>query len=198
MEKNIHFDIKSFLSKTKKIEISKDKLIYDNLILDKNEIVELRHGVRWIKGFEFTIGRVYFIEIKNSSNKVFKIILRSVYGINKTEHYKQYGSIVNAIYNNYLLEIVNHLISDFNNGIVINYLNTMINHEGVCFNKKTTIPWNKLDVKLYYDYFSIYEINNEKKNRAYEFSHQWNAEVLYRLLITIINYYKSTSVVHLT
>ena len=56
--------------------------------IDKEEINDIRYGISWIRGIDFTIGRIYCIDIRNRNNKVIKIRLRSLYGINKMNLHK--------------------------------------------------------------------------------------------------------------
>nr|WP_276900785.1 hypothetical protein [Pedobacter kyonggii] len=51
--------------------------------LSKEEPLEYRFGIKWIRGFEFIVGRKYQLLIKNSDGEMIKISFGSYYGINK-------------------------------------------------------------------------------------------------------------------
>src|SRR5882757_58301 len=63
----------------------------------KEEIEGIRFGIKWIKGLDFYIGRIYCIDIKNRSGQIIKLRLKSIYGIRKKQLADKSVKIANAL-----------------------------------------------------------------------------------------------------
>ncbi|WP_449437395.1 hypothetical protein [Pedobacter steynii] len=81
----------NILDRKRKLVISADMITYDdsdwkdvpNTIFNKDEVEGLRFGIESIKGYAFTIGRRYYIDIRGFDDKVIKIRFTSLYSIRK-------------------------------------------------------------------------------------------------------------------
>src|SRR5436190_1542842 len=65
------------------------------------EITGFRFGVKWIRGYWFTIGRIYCIDVRNTVNQEIRIRLKSIYRIRVHSLNKKYSEIVNSLYAQY-------------------------------------------------------------------------------------------------
>ena len=79
----------------------------------KNDIAEWKYGIKWINGYQFTIGRIYCIDIRDSNNEVIKTRLKSIYGIRKKELSEKYSKIVNVLYDNFFYDISGSYLDKF-------------------------------------------------------------------------------------
>lgn len=163
-------------------------------IFEKHEIKDYQFGIRWIRGIEFTIGREYQILIRNHENKIIKISFKSYYGYKKTELHKLYAHILKEIWSNFFSEIADNFLEKFNRNetftigdVIFTKDDLTINISGIFTTDKSRIVWNKVRTKDYSTYFAIYSIENPKDiNRGYSYLNDWNTEILYCVVRTIL------------
>ncbi|MHA4847649.1 hypothetical protein ACX0G7_26015 [Flavitalea antarctica] len=86
------------------------------LKLDKSDIAAFRYGVKWIKGVEFIIGRIYCIDVMAKSGEILSIRLKSLYGINKAAIWNKYSQILEALSNYYFDDLCRELIAKIKQG----------------------------------------------------------------------------------
>ncbi|MBS1600914.1 MAG: hypothetical protein JST75_22020 [Bacteroidetes bacterium] len=153
----------------------------------KSEIVALRYGIKWINGYRFTIGRVYCIDIKNDQNKVIKIRLKTIYRIKRKMLREKYSTIVNAIFNNFFLDIVNLYLDRFNNSERIELIGVLLTDDGVRLSKKSEmISWLELGTKNYASYYALFSLKDPNFYKAFEYVNDWNAYLLYAVVTQIL------------
>lgn len=158
-------------------------------IFDKEEIIDYRFGVRWIR-FEFTYGREYQIFVRNKEHKVIKISFKSYFGRKKNILHKLYSDILTELWNYYFEDIINNFIDKHNNNeefsigdVLFAKDNIELNISGIFNQKKVVIPWDKIRTRAYYSYFSIYSIDNPSDiNRGYSYKEDWNTNILYSVI----------------
>lgn len=161
---------------------------------DKDVITDYRFGIKWIKGFEFTIGREYQIFIRNQNRETLKINFKSLYGINKNEHHKLYVEILEALWDFYFGNITNNFLDRFYNDEEFSIANVhfskdklIIKVDRLIKEDEIEISWNKLGTKDYHTYFAIYSIENPAKiNKSFSYLDDWNTAILYSLVRTIL------------
>lgn len=162
-------------------------------IFDKEEITDYRFGIRWIR-FEFTYGREYQIFVRNKENKVIKISFKSYFGRKKNILHKLYSDILTELWNYYFEDIINNFIDKHNKSeefsigdVLFTKDNIELNISGIFNQKKIVIPWDKIRTSAYYSYFSIYSIDNPSEiNRGYSYKEDWNTNVLYSVIRTLL------------
>ena len=88
----------------------------------KEEIEGIRFGIKWIKGLDFYIGRIYCIDIKNSSGQIIKLRLKSIYGIRKKQLADKYVKIANTLLRYYFDALAFQHIESFQNNQPIEIL----------------------------------------------------------------------------
>jgi len=139
----------------------------------------IRFGIKWIKGLDFYIGRIYCIDIKNRSGQIIKLRLKSIYGIRKKELAEKYVKIANALLRYYFHALALRHIEAFQNNQLIEILGVKIDAEGVLFDQKLgKISWNFLGTKRYHTYYTLFSEVDPNKYKAFEYLHHWNTSVL--------------------
>ncbi len=162
-------------------------------IFDKEEITDYRFGIRWIR-FEFTYGREYQIFVRNKENKIIKISFKSYFGRKKNILHKLYNDILTELWDYYFEDIINNFIDKHNNSqefsigdVLFTKDNIELNISGIFNQKKVVIPWDKIRTRAYNSYFSIYSIDNPSDiNRGYSYKEDWNTNVLYSVIRTLL------------
>lgn len=163
---------------------------------EKKLITGYRFGIKWIKGFEFTIGRDYQIFIRNSENKILKINFKCFYGINKNEYHKQYAQIVDTLWDLYFWEITNDFFRKFQQNEVFTIGEVcftkdelIIKVPAIIKEKEYKIPWDKVATQDYHTYFAIYSLDNPTDiNRGYNYLEDWNTNILINLVRAILKF----------
>lgn len=186
------FEIKyktNFYSKEKQIVFSENAIsLYcnNNLLIhiDKDNIKDCRFGVGWIRGINFYIGRIYCIDISNGNDKLIKIRLRSLYGINKIILGKKYKDLLDKLYEFYLNEKILNCIANIDNGIDVPIADVIFKKEGVCLDSKKPeefVEWNDLNTIAYSYYYSLSSKKKPEFYKAFTYLKEWNAVLLYSI-----------------
>jgi hypothetical protein len=145
----------------------------------KEEIEGVRFGVKWIRGYDFYIGRIYCIDVKNISGQIIKLRLKSIYGVRKRQLGDKYTKIANTIFRYYFDPISLRYIKLFQNGQPFEILGVSIDPEGVLFDYKAgRVSWDFLGTKRYQTYYTLFSEANPTEYKAYEYINHWNAGVL--------------------
>jgi hypothetical protein len=139
-------------------------------------------------------GREYQIFIRNKEEKTIKISFTSYFGRKKEELNKQYIEILNALWTYFFSNMVKDYLSRHSNNeefsigdVLFTKDNIVLSVSGIMKQKTIAIPWEKVRTKNYYSYFSIYSSEDPVKlNRGYSYSEDWNTNILYSVLRTIL------------
>lgn len=159
----------------------------NSLIFNKEDITGIRYGLSWIKGYQFTIGRVYCIEIRNKENKIISIKLRTVYGIRKGLLWKKYSEIVDAIYEAYFIYLYNLFVDEYNQNGIVEIEGIIISKEGILVKKnKEIINWDDLEIGIYYHYLSLTSKKNSRNYTQLYYLNEWNIYLIQNLVETIM------------
>jgi hypothetical protein len=147
---------------------------------EKNEITAFRCGLKWIQGYQFVIGRIYIVEVKSSDNRIIKIRLKSLYGVNKGILHQKFVTIVDALADNYFDDISRSYLEKFDQNEPIKVEDVSFNAEGVSWNKNMQIiKWDDVGTKTYRTYYSIFSKSNPSVYKTFEYLSDWNSEVIY-------------------
>lgn len=185
----LEIDIKpSILDRKRKLIINPEFISYEDsdwidvpdTLLKKDQISGFRFGIEPIKGYAFTIGRRYCVDIKGDDNNAMKIRFTSLYKIRNLELYKKYISILDAFFNIHQDNIIDRYINSFNQHTYVEILGTTFKRESVLFNGHD-IPYGDLGVKEYTGYFALFSKSNPKVYKAYSYLKDWNSAVLFTL-----------------
>ena len=177
----------SILTKQKTLVIEPEFMEFNNINLSKFEIAAIRCGVKGIKGYKFWIGRIYCIDIKSVDGTVIKIRLKSLYGIRRKKLGEKYKLILAVLFENFVNDICQSFIAEFNNKVDLDLLGTTFTPEGIILNKiDKLIYWSDVGTKNYWHYFSIFSISDPNINASFYYLSDWNTIVLYNLVKNIL------------
>ena len=187
MQQPYQFTFKpTILHKQQQLIIDSEFLLLNDLKIPKAEIAAIRYGVKGIKGYRFYIGRIYCIDIKTLNGKILKLRLKSIYRVRKQLLYEKYAGIVNALFRTYFDDITRDYLTQHENKTQFSVLGIVITPEGVQFDKSTEIiSWFYLDIRTYWQYFTIFPVSNPANYKAFYYLQDWNAGVLLSVLRTI-------------
>jgi hypothetical protein len=191
-----------FYSVKRQLAIEDDLLQYEQLGLasgftrfEKDDITGFRYGIKWIQGYQFTIGREYRVFIRNKENKILKINFLSLYGIKKKEFNQLYAGILDALWNCYFSKVTNALLDKFRSGQDIKIGRVVISGEGITITppggffkeQPKMIPWEKASTRNYHTNFNIYSKEDAAHiNKGYSYMDDWNTYILYYVVQTIL------------
>ncbi|MBS1665020.1 MAG: hypothetical protein JST68_28500 [Bacteroidetes bacterium] len=153
----------------------------------KMEIEGVRYGIKAIRGLQFRIGRIYCIDIRDASDQVIKIRLKSLYGVRRKLLEEKYSSIVSALFKYYFHDISRRYLRKFREGEQVELLGVRLNKHGVLFDEKVGwVNWNFLGTKRYWHYYTLYSEETPDNYKAFVFLEDWNAGVLIGVIETIL------------
>lgn len=151
-------------------------------MFSRQDIAAFRYGVKWIKGFEFTIGRVYCVDVKSTSGEIISVRLKSLYSINKDAIWQKYSQILEALSKYYFDDICRNAISKIEDGEEWRHETIIITKSGVHLPKrKMKLPWSDVGSKLYATYYAIYSKSKPDIYESFEFLEDWNTSVIYSI-----------------
>ena len=153
-----------------------------SVLLPSENICAFRYGVSLTRGYVFVIGRQYFIEIKDLQNKIFKIKLKSLYGIKRETYYKKWSDIFNQLWRNYFSDVLNYYTELYNIHQIFELAGVKFLSEGISWDNKNKLLWEEIALSNYRTYFMIHHIQNPNQNKSISFSTDWNAFILQSLL----------------
>ena len=146
----------------------------------KSDITGFKFGLKPVRGYYFYIGRIYCIDVKGSQDQQIKIRIKSLYGIRKKELTQKYSSIVKALYGYYMDEIILKYLNQFSNKEQFEIAGVIFNTDGVIFNEKIgVVTWFDLGTRTYYNYYTLYSMQQPAKYKAFEYINDWNTAILY-------------------
>lgn len=195
--KSIQLTIKSsFLDRERQLIITDEHIEFDDndrisalptkfLVPD---IVAFRFGIKWINGYQFTIGRIYCVDIKSKKDDVIKIRLKSLYGINLRKLSAKYSEILNGLYDNIFDNISADFLEKFSKSIEFEILGMTFKSSGIYFNdKRRLIEWEDLGTKNYSTYYAVFSKSNPALHKTFEYLTDWNTGILYSVSRQILN-----------
>jgi hypothetical protein len=148
--------------------------------LFKSDITSLRHGVKWINGLQFVIGRIYCIDVKDREQNLIKIRLKSIYGIRKKEIGEKYLQIVKYLYDQYFNSIALEYLEKHDKAEEFEILGVVFIAEGIVLKDNIgLVNWENLETRSYHTYYAIYSKLDPIKYNAFEYLNDWNTGVLY-------------------
>jgi hypothetical protein len=144
------FLIKStFLDRNRKLVLDDDFIEFDDKDLITasaakiytSDIEAFRYGLRWIKGYQFVIGRTYCMDIKSTQGEIIKLRLKSLYGVNKKAIHQKFSAIIDTLYDKYFDRMSMAYLQQFEEGNKFELLGVTFETPGITFiNKGVHIP----------------------------------------------------------
>lgn len=178
----------SFLDRDRELIITDEYIEFDDNDLASakptrfyiSDIAAFRHGIKWIKGYQFIVGRIYCVDIKSKDERVIKIRLKSLYGINRKKLTQKYVDIVNALHDNIFDNFSRTYLDQFAKSIKFEILGVTFTASGLLFNNdKKLIEWGDVGTKSYSTYYAIFSKSNPAVYKTFEFLTDWNTGILY-------------------
>lgn len=171
----------------------KDTINNPFTIFKSSEIADYRFGIRWIR-FELTYGREYQIFVRNKDNKTIKISFKSYFGRKRNILHRLYIDIQDELWSSFFGKMVDGYLEKFEKEIEFSIGDVLFNKNfielnvsGIVNQKRVRISWEHVRTKNYITYFSIYSAENPAEiNRGYSYKEDWNTNVLYSTMRTIL------------
>jgi hypothetical protein len=147
---------------------------------NKEDITGFRYGIKWINGYQFTIGRTYCIDIQNKNGKIIKLRLKSLYGVRKKQLTNKYIQIVNALHDCFFDDLSRQYLTKFNENIEFELGGLLFSQKGISFKANSdAIPWEDIGTASYRTYYTIYPKSDPNQYKAFEYLYHWNTGVVY-------------------
>lgn len=162
-------------------------LSFDHRVfIDGQDIAAFRFGMKELRGIKFVFGRQYFIEIKNFNCEITRIKLNSFYGIKSKEYYKIWAGLLQELWDFYLDNQLNYYTELYNIQQMFDLAGVTFHHDGISWDKNNKLPWDKIAIKSYRNYFMIHHEDKPMQYKCCVFSIDWNAVILQSLLKDIV------------
>jgi hypothetical protein len=179
----------NFFNKEREIVFAEDSIssISENHAvcqINKEELDNVRFGIAGINGLYFRIGRIYCIDINNGNNKLIKIRLRTLYGINKKKLSAKYIEMLNQLYNYYLNEKIDQYVNLISEGVEIKMSGIIFSSKGIFVDEKKSsrhIPWEDINSRAYTYYYSIASKKDPGFCKSFTYLTDWNAVIVYSI-----------------
>jgi len=170
----------TFLHDTRQLSLLPGRLTWSRpngkeVVWEKEEIESYRYKVEGIRGYAFWICRKYIIEICNHKQEVVRIQLWSLYGLRRQVKYIAIIQTLNARYFN---DMAVHYIQLLGNDLSFALWGVGLSPDGIADAKLGEIPWQRLGIKPYAQYFALYDLTDQINYRAFEYGIDWNAGIL--------------------
>jgi len=149
-------------------------------------ISAFRFGVRELRGYKFSFGRQYFIEIKDFNCEIHRIKLNSLFGIKRKEYYRTWAELLQNVWDFYLDNQLNYYTELYNIQQTFELAGVTFHTDGISWDKNNHLSWDKIALKSYQNYFMIHHADNARQYKCCVFSIDWNAVVLQSLLKEIV------------
>ncbi len=165
-----------------KLELFSDGKLVNSIY--KEEIKDIRYGISWIQGIDFTIGRIYSIDVGNKDRDFVKIRLRSLYGVNRNKLGDKYHDILDLLYIFYYSDLVERYLSQIETGIQLELAGTQFTKEGVNLIPQKSdgfIPWEDLNTRTYSYYYTLASRERPDFYKTFTYLTDWNAVIIHHI-----------------
>lgn len=177
---------------TKKVIFTRDGLTIEKtrsfeppVYIEAENILSFRYGVKWISGYQFTIGRQYIVELLDIQQQVTSIKLTSVYRIKRKTYAKIWSDIINQLWDNYFINKLNYYTDLYTKKEEFALCGVHFHPFGISW-EDGSMFWNEIALSNYKTYFTIHKRDDLKKTKHYSFKNDWNALLLQLFLKHII------------
>ena len=188
--------IKRLTFSTEGIQVEQLLSFGSPVFIPAENISAFRYKVVHLRGYAFTFGRQYIIEIKDFQNNVTQIKLTSYYGLKREAYHKLWYAIFDQLWANFFGSTLNYYIELYSIHQVFELAGVKFHTDGISWDKKNKLLWNEIALSNYRTYFMIHHAKNPMQNKSCSFSMDWNALVLQTLLRSIVNQHKQSPEVY--
>ncbi len=150
-------------------------------IINKEDIAGIRYGIHFISGYRMTIGREYQIFIRDKSNKELKIFFKLFYGRKLNEKHALYSDIIDALWENFISDIVENYLEKLYNNEECDIAGIRIFKDRIIFDK-IEIVLEDIAIKKYHHHFIIHSKEDHYKNKMLYYLKDKDAVILLSLL----------------
>jgi hypothetical protein len=153
------------------------------------EVAAFRFGIKELRLFKFSLGREYYIELKDFHCKITRIKLYSVYGARRKEYYKIWADLLQNLWDFYFDRQLNYYTELYNIQQFFDLAGVSFHADGISWDKDNKLSWDKIEIKSYQNYFLVHHKDNPQQYKCCVFSIDWNAVILQSLLKDIVKEY---------
>jgi hypothetical protein len=164
--------------------------VNSKVFLKSGDIAGFRFGIKELRLFRFCLGREYYVEIKDFKCSITRIKLYSVYGSRRKEYYKIWADLLQNLWDFYFDSQLSYYTELYNIQQCFELAGVTFHADGISWDKANKLPWDKIDIKSYQNYFLIHDADNPRLYKCCVFSIDWNGVVLQSLLKDIIREHK--------
>ena len=145
----------------------------------KEDIEGLRFGVTLIRYYLLPISKTYNIEIKNSQGKIILIRMHSLFSVGYRKNRNLFIQIHKQIQQFYFNDMAIHYVRLLNGGLTFELAGAFLTEEGVLIKKdKPLIPWSRTGLATRFHSCSVYDKEDLRHFRSFDYWHDWNASLL--------------------
>ena len=149
-------------------------------------ISAFRFGVRELRGYKFSFGRQYFIEIKDFKSQIFRIKLNSWFGVKRQVYYSFWAELLQKLWDHSVAHQLHYYTELYNIQQAFDLAGVNFCADGISWDNGDKLKWDKIAIKNYQNYFIIYHAEEPAQYKCVLFSVQWNAVILQSLLKDIV------------
>ncbi|HTL07082.1 MAG TPA: hypothetical protein VL307_02455, partial [Chitinophagaceae bacterium] len=150
-------------------------------------IKAFRYGVKWINGYQFTIGRMYCIDIQASTGEEIHLRMKTVYGLRRQQLHKKFQELLSALHYHFFDAMAEKYFQQFITGQSFELAGATITSAGICINKTAgVVPWSDIGVAAHREYHSIFNKLVPGQYRTFDHVSDWNAPLLYSVVRGIL------------
>lgn len=150
-----------------------------NTRFTKEDIEGLRFGVTLIRYYLIPVSKTYNIEIKNSQGKIIMIRMHTLFEVGKQKNRNLFIRIHKEIQKSYFNDMAIHYVRLLNGGLTFELAGAFLTEEGVLIKKdKPLIPWSRTGLATRFHSCSVYDIDDLRHFRSFDYWHDWNASLL--------------------
>lgn len=171
------------------LTIEKPYGIGRSTLIPSENIASFRFGVRELRGYKFSFGRQYFIELKDFNCGMYRIKLNSIYGLKNKEYYRVWADLLQETWNYYFENQLNYYTELYNIQQLFEVSGITFYPDGISWDKNNKLPWDKIGIKSYQNYFMVHNTDDARQYKCCIFSIDWNAVVVQSLLKDIVGEY---------
>lgn len=181
---------KKLIFKSEGLTIEKPLSFDPPVFIAADDICAFRFGVNWIRGYAFTIGRQYVIQLEDSHKKTYDIKFSSYYTIRRKLYTQVWLDIFDKLWVNYFHKRFSYYYDLYHKKQTFDLVNVKFHPFGISWDDRSLF-WNEIALSNYKTYFVIHHREDLKKTKSCSFKNDWNAIILQHLLKEIIKEHDS-------
>ncbi|PZP50492.1 MAG: hypothetical protein DI598_05425 [Pseudopedobacter saltans] len=158
------------------------KYPFKEYLIKYSDIDKLRCGIKWIKGYMFSIGRTFVIDFTLKDGSQFSLKLLSLYKIKLSSQQENYKQIITILFEKTFDKKIAQYVDLIENGNSITIEKLKLSLKGIfIIDNNTPSQWHSVSLKKYFHYFVIYDIINPKINVSFDYLRDWDSWIIYSI-----------------